>query len=87
MFFGAGVGSYDELCAGVNELAAGVGVGDDLAHAVLVESLESVVPLQIFEVRAERAIGAELGGLLFGDPAARSRASMRLGRTGHVSPR
>src|SRR5688572_20356146 len=42
-------------------------IRDDLAHALLIEPLEPIVALEILEVRPERAVRAELGGLIGGD--------------------
>src|SRR5678816_1022604 len=52
------------------KLLAGVGLGDNVADAGLVEALVAVVALEVFEVRAQGALGAELLGLLRGDLAA-----------------
>src|SRR3712207_3139747 len=46
-----------------------VGGGDDLAHAGLVEPLEPVVALEVLQVPAERAVGAELRRLVGRDAA------------------
>ena len=59
----------------VSDAASGIACAwvrrrDDLADAGLVEALEAVVALEVFQVRADRALVAELLGLLRRDLAA-----------------
>ena len=45
----------------------GIGCVDDFVDAGLIESFESVVPLEVFEVRPDGSLGAELSGLFAGN--------------------
>src|SRR2546430_3828043 len=56
------------LGAGGADLFARVGCRDDLAHSCLIEPFEAVVALEVFQVRADRTLLAELARLVLGDP-------------------
>src|SRR5436190_17671550 len=62
------------LGAGGADLFARIGCRDDLAHSCLIEPFEAVVALEVFQVRADRALLAELARLLLRDPSGVQRA-------------
>ena len=65
---------------------AGIGGGDDVADAFLVEAFEAAVALEIFEVAADGAVFDELSNLVGVISFAERRRSARSRRTGQRSP-
>src|SRR5690606_8173140 len=61
------VNGFAESVGRGREVTPRIGCRDDLAHTRLVESLKAIVALEVFQVRSDRPLPAELVRLLCAD--------------------